>query len=80
MLFCSCENDYVVLVDGQTANDPVLGKYCGSSQPPTVKSTGNVMLIRFKTDDDAATKGFQATYQIGRFPDPKFTKVSLCLS
>nr|XP_039268068.1 cubilin-like [Styela clava] len=60
----SCLYDYVLVIDGQTSNDPILGRYCSSSQPPTTKSTGNTMLVRFRTDETISAGGFQATYKI----------------
>ena len=35
-----------------------MGKFCGTSLPTPLRSTGNEMLIQFKTDDRQPRKGF----------------------
>ncbi|XP_071156308.1 cubilin-like isoform X2 [Mytilus edulis] len=60
----SCRFDFIELRDGGTTNSPSLGKFCGITRPGTVKSTGNVMYARFRTDGSAFFTGFKANYKI----------------
>ncbi|XP_064643493.1 cubilin-like [Lineus longissimus] len=59
-----CKFDGIEIRDGGTENAPVLGRYCGSESPGTIKSSGNVLYIRFTTDDSIPRKGFKAVYKI----------------
>jgi len=60
-----------MVIDGTTGNGPVLGKFCGSGQPPTTKSLDSAMTVRFRSDPAASAVGFKATYSIGwRFDNP----------
>lgn len=63
----SCRFDFIELRDGGTTNSPSLGKFCGITRPGTVKSTGNVMYARFRTDGSAFFTGFKANYKIGKY-------------
>lgn len=51
-------NDVVTVYDGDSTNDPVIGVYAGSFYPFTVISTGNKMLVTFKTDKSNTRQGF----------------------
>ncbi|XP_033761795.1 cubilin-like [Pecten maximus] len=59
-----CQFDYVEVRDGGTVNSPVIAHVCGSSLPSTVKSSGNVMFVRFRTDISVVHVGFRAMYKI----------------
>ncbi|XP_021357124.1 cubilin-like [Mizuhopecten yessoensis] len=59
-----CRFDYIEVRDGGTINSPVLSHLCGSTTPSTVRSTGNVMFVRFRTDASVARAGFRAMYKI----------------
>jgi hypothetical protein len=65
-LHCSCQFDYIELRDGGTTNSRSLGRFCGRIPPGTVKSTGNVMFARFRTDNSVPKIGFKAQYKIGK--------------
>lgn len=62
----SCQYDYVEIRDGSQATSDLLGKFCGTTQPPSVKSTGNAMFVRFRTDSSVAHAGFSLTYGIAQ--------------
>lgn len=69
-LFCllgasSCNYDYIEFRDGGTENSDLIGRYCGTSRPSTVKSTDNVMYARFRTDNSVPRAGFKALIHIG---------------
>ena len=63
----SCYFDYVELRDGGSMNAGLLGRFCGSTRPPTVTSTGQAMFVRFRTDSSVTRTGFKATVSFGRF-------------
>ena len=55
--------DYISFYDGGSANFPLLGRYCGYILPPNHLSSGNQVLIRFKSDNYLSRKGFEITYE-----------------
>ena len=54
----NCNYDFVRVYDGGDASQRTMGKFCGTSLPTPLRSTGNEMLIQFKTDDRQPRKGF----------------------
>ena len=53
------------MYDGGNVQAALLGqRFCGTSLPPVLRSTGNLMLLRFVTDGSVAYNGFQANYTI----------------
>ncbi|MBN3295692.1 MFRP protein, partial [Amia calva] len=59
-----CEFDFVEVHDGTgTKDNSVLGRFCGSSLPPELTSSGPVMTVLFVADEGVADSGFFATYQ-----------------
>ena len=64
--FSSCDFDYLEIRDGGTPNAPMVGRFCGETKPGTLKSTGNLMYLRFRTDDSVGHAGFRATYSLGK--------------
>ncbi|PNF23973.1 hypothetical protein B7P43_G09286 [Cryptotermes secundus] len=59
-----CPYDKVVVFDNSSVPEHggIMGIYCGSTLPPVLTTTGNVMSIIFKTDYSASREGFSATY------------------
>ncbi len=55
--------DSIVVYDGSTTNDPILGSYSGYNLPPTITSTGNQILVRFTTNNDINENGWLASYE-----------------
>lgn len=53
--------DSLYLFDGASTTSPLLGAYSGAS-PGTVVSTGNVMTIKFKSDNATNKTGFRAKW------------------
>ncbi|XP_052697133.1 cubilin-like isoform X2 [Crassostrea angulata] len=62
----NCNFDYIEFRDGGTENSDLIGRYCGTSRPSTVKSTDNVMYARFRTDNSVPRAGFKALVHIAR--------------
>lgn len=61
--------DYVQIFDDITTNEEI-GKYCGSTRPPDVTSSTNVLTIKFTTDFSQNYGGFELSY--------KFVNASNC--
>ncbi|XP_019640486.1 PREDICTED: CUB and sushi domain-containing protein 1-like [Branchiostoma belcheri] len=60
----NCPYDYVQVLEGPVSSSPVLGKFCGNTPPPTLRTTGNVMTVQFHTDRSVPRAGFKAKYSI----------------
>ncbi|KAI4815576.1 membrane frizzled-related protein [Pseudochaenichthys georgianus] len=59
-----CEFDYVEVHDSiNTGSGRVLGRFCGTTFPPDLTSSGPHMTVVFEADDGVADSGFNATYQ-----------------
>ncbi|CAL8372115.1 unnamed protein product [Gadus morhua 'NCC'] len=59
-----CEFDYVEVHDSAAAGaGRVLGRFCGTSLPPHLTSSGPEMTVVFVADEGVADSGFNATYQ-----------------
>ena len=54
-----CGKDYVAV----HGTNKMIGKYCGSRYPEFVESTGNTMVVTFKSDDRVERSGFKARYE-----------------
>ncbi|KAG7270532.1 hypothetical protein CRUP_026424 [Coryphaenoides rupestris] len=59
-----CEFDYLEIHDSaDTGAGRVLGRFCGTSLPPDLTSSGPQMTVVFVADEGVADSGFNATYQ-----------------
>ncbi|XP_061774920.1 membrane frizzled-related protein-like isoform X2 [Nerophis ophidion] len=59
-----CEFDYVEVYDSSnTGAEKVLGRFCGTTLPPDLTSSGHHMTVLFVADEGVADSGFNATYQ-----------------
>ncbi|XP_078540693.1 uncharacterized protein LOC144826172 [Lissotriton helveticus] len=67
----SCHADYLVIFNGPTNKDPLIGRYCGSGPVQSVVSSGNSLLLQFHSDSSVQEKGFQATYTFGKLRSAK---------
>ena len=60
------QTDYLVVYDGENDKDtqsPILGRFCNSNPPSNdVRSSLNVVVIEFFSDDDLEGNGFHAEY------------------
>lgn len=58
----NCSFDYLAIYDGLRTSDPLLSKYCNSSQPAPIQSSGSEILIYFHSDAFGSGTGFQLAY------------------
>lgn len=58
-----CQYDYVIIRDGSTSKSPMIGKFCGTSRPATITSTGNFLWIGFRSDSSTTKQGFKAMWK-----------------
>ncbi|XP_029110994.1 cubilin [Scleropages formosus] len=58
----NCRYDYVAVYDGSGTLAPLLGMFCGTEIPPTLKSSTNQLFIVFWTDSSVSGEGWMATY------------------
>ncbi|XP_014469873.1 PREDICTED: bone morphogenetic protein 1-like [Dinoponera quadriceps] len=57
-----CGYDFVEVFSGLDASSPPYGRYCGNSNTTDFMSMNEALLIRFRTDDTIANKGFAAIF------------------
>jgi len=57
-----CAYDHIVVYDGLTTTDQILGRFCGSKLPHPLIATNNNMLMVFKSDASVQRKGFMAEH------------------
>ena len=63
--------DYVYVFDASTVDASAqLGRYTGTSLPPTSVSTGNSMTVQLTSDGSVAREGFSASYSCVAAPPP----------
>ena len=64
----ACRFDFFQVFDGPgpQSNSTSLGKFCGSDLPAPVRSTSNILSIKFVTDDSDHYAGFRANYTTKR--------------
>ncbi|XP_075684851.1 cubilin [Rhinoderma darwinii] len=58
----TCQNDYLEIRDGLLPADPVLGKYCSTSSPVPLRTSGPYAWVHFHSDSMITDKGFYITY------------------
>ncbi|CAH2301357.1 ovochymase-2-like [Pelobates cultripes] len=54
--------DVVEVYDGDTKGSQKIGHFCGNKIPSPVYSTGNILMVRFKSDSEGTGMGFHAKY------------------
>jgi len=55
-------NDYVLVYDGPTTGDELLGEFTGTTLPASVTSSGGSMLIHFTSNGSDNASGWAASY------------------
>ena len=69
--------DYVQIIDGYGANATELSRGCGATSPGFTQSTGNVMIVKFRSDASVTRKGFRAYYKTGTLTQSRFRVIGL---
>ena len=62
-----CAYDHVIMYDGHTTEDQILGRFCGSKLPHPIMASDDQMLMVFKSDASVQRKGFFAQHHTGSF-------------
>ncbi|KAM9753860.1 neuropilin and tolloid-like protein 2 [Menidia menidia] len=65
-----CRFDHIEVRDGPFSISPLISRYCGTSSPGLVLSSGRFLWIRFYSDDELEGMGFQIQYKFTA--DPEF--------
>lgn len=58
-----CVYDYLQVIDGNSKDDRVVGKFCGNHKPASIISSGNFLSVVFITDATTVRRGFKANYR-----------------
>lgn len=58
--------DKVIIYDGSSENDPLVGTYSGNAIPNVPYSSSNFILVIFQSDQDNQMSGFNATFSAGK--------------
>ncbi|XP_050394072.2 tolloid-like protein 1 [Patella vulgata] len=58
-----CTYDHIIVFDGDDNTARSLGRFCGSSTPAPIISSGNRMYMVFYSDASVQRKGFHATHE-----------------
>lgn len=57
-----CAYDHIAVYDGDTSDNHILGRFCGSKVPHPLIASGNRMYLVFKSDSSVQRKGFKARH------------------
>ncbi|XP_078037937.1 cubilin [Augochlora pura] len=60
----NCRFDFIEIYDGPTNESPLMGRYCGTTLPPSLKSTSNELLLVFRSDFTVQGEGFTLSYSV----------------
>ena len=52
----TCTKDFVEVRNGLTEHAPLIGRYCGSSVPSTIQSSGSGLWVRYVVSGEIKTK------------------------
>lgn len=68
-----CRFDHIEVRDGPFSFSPLINRFCGSSSPGLVLSSGRFIWIRFSSDEELEGLGFrvQYTFTAGNLPKPQ---------
>ncbi|KAL0968311.1 hypothetical protein UPYG_G00265170 [Umbra pygmaea] len=65
-----CRFDHIEVRDGPFSFSPLINRFCGSSSPGLVQSSGRFIWVRFSSDEELEGRGFRVQYTFT--PDPEF--------
>lgn len=57
-----CDSDSIIIYDGNSTDNPTLGRFCGPKLPQIISSNSNEMYMVFKSDASVQRVGFVATH------------------
>ncbi|CAL1576609.1 unnamed protein product [Knipowitschia caucasica] len=57
-----CNYDYLEVRDGLLPEDPILGRYCSTSSPAPLVTTGPNAWVHFHSDNSVTDRGFHIAY------------------
>ncbi|XP_069823945.1 embryonic protein UVS.2-like [Dendropsophus ebraccatus] len=58
-----CTFDYLLVFNGPKVTSPLIGQYCGQGiTVPSIRSTGNTLLLQFHSDKSIQATGFYGKY------------------
>jgi N-acetyl-anhydromuramyl-L-alanine amidase AmpD len=60
--------DYMYIYDGATVNDPLIGRYTGTTGPGVITSSSGSLLIDFRSDCATTNAGWAASYTSNAAP------------
>merc|ERR1712223_2092006 len=69
-----CWYDSLMIHDGSSHDDPLLGLYCGNSKPSIISSTSNQMSIMFKSDESETNDNRRIKNNVDRKMDRNFDR------
>lgn len=58
----TCAWDSVTIRNGGSPSSPIIGQFCGNSNPRTVQSGSNQLVVIFNSDHSVQNGGFLATW------------------
>ncbi|XP_024431584.2 cubilin [Desmodus rotundus] len=59
----NCTLDFLAVYDGPSSSSHLLGQLCGNEKPPVIRSSGDSMFLKLRTDEGQQGGGFLAKYQ-----------------
>ena len=57
-----CTSDYVLVLDGNNDQAPLINKFCGRVSPSAITSQGSALFVQFVSDNSRVASGFRAAY------------------
>ena len=78
MLYFVCFDssyDSLTLYDGDSNAAIMIGKYCGSTLPPTFISSSNAAFLHFESDGGATETGFKLGYHAYNRCNHQYSKI-----
>ncbi|CAB4058644.1 tok [Lepeophtheirus salmonis] len=58
-----CAYDHLIMYDGHTTDDTILGRFCGSKLPHPIVASDDKLLLVFKSDASVQRRGFSAKHK-----------------
>ncbi|KAL2098307.1 hypothetical protein ACEWY4_007514 [Coilia grayii] len=58
----SCAYDYLEVRDGLSESSPLIGRFCGYDKPEDIRSTSNLLWMKFVSDGTVNKAGFAANF------------------